>query len=160
MNIFVIDPDPAECAKALDDKRLNKMTVETAQLLSTALHVWDHSAKTEVYKPTHRNHPCALWVADSLGNYLWAWELLQDYIREYMYRSKKLHKTSEIMSGLYIPIDEEIEPIGEITTPFPNCSYYKQHTEVCEAYRRTLRDKWAEDSRPPKWTSRGEPEWK
>ena len=37
MNIFVIDPDTAKCAQALDDLRLNKMIIETAQLLTEYL---------------------------------------------------------------------------------------------------------------------------
>lgn len=37
MNIFVVDEDPAICAEYLDDKRVVKMVLETAQMLSTAL---------------------------------------------------------------------------------------------------------------------------
>ena len=38
MNIFVTSPDPAECAAVLADAHVIKMAVETAQILSSALH--------------------------------------------------------------------------------------------------------------------------
>lgn len=39
MNIFATDVSPVACAKALDDKRVVKMVLETAQMLSTAMHM-------------------------------------------------------------------------------------------------------------------------
>jgi len=61
MNIFVVSPDTMECAKALDDLRLNKMIIETAQLLSTAMRVQGYTGN-DIYKSTHVNHPCAVWA--------------------------------------------------------------------------------------------------
>lgn len=39
MNIFATDISPVACAKALNDKRVVKMVLETAQMLSTAVHM-------------------------------------------------------------------------------------------------------------------------
>src|SRR4029077_5191734 len=39
MNIFATSPDPIRSAQALDDFRLNKMIVESCQILSAALHI-------------------------------------------------------------------------------------------------------------------------
>ena len=36
MQVFAIDKDPIVCATALDDTRVNKMSIEAAQILSTA----------------------------------------------------------------------------------------------------------------------------
>jgi len=37
MNIFVLDEDPAQAARYLDDVRLPKMCVESAQMMASAL---------------------------------------------------------------------------------------------------------------------------
>lgn len=52
MNIFAFDPDPWACALWLDDVRKNKMILETAQLLSSAVAINDPSWASKVYKPT------------------------------------------------------------------------------------------------------------
>jgi hypothetical protein len=44
------------------------MVLETAQLLSAALHLNGVGAP---YKLTHRNHPCTTWVAESKANFDW-----------------------------------------------------------------------------------------
>jgi hypothetical protein len=41
MNIFYLHPNPEVCAKHHCDKHVVKMTLETAQLLSTVPHVLD-----------------------------------------------------------------------------------------------------------------------
>lgn len=38
MNIFITNENPRECASYLDDKRVTKMCLETAQMLSTAIY--------------------------------------------------------------------------------------------------------------------------
>lgn len=41
MNVFYVDESPAEIAKALVDKHVVKMPVESAQMLSTAKRLLD-----------------------------------------------------------------------------------------------------------------------
>jgi len=48
-------------------------------------------------------------------------------------------------------------PMADLT-PFVNCSTNKDH-HVTDAYQLTLKEKWANDKRPPKWTKRGQPSW-
>lgn len=71
MNIFILSLDPAECARFHCDQHLNKMILESAQLMSTALSYLlppDHwnIVRPQLYKPTHPNHPCSLWLRDPL----------------------------------------------------------------------------------------------
>lgn len=155
MNIFVVDQNPTICAQSLDDLRLNKMIIETAQLLSTAMREYGY-AGTDVYKSTHKNHPCAVWARQTQSNYLW---LLTYFIAldwERRQRTGKNHKTyvnlhSHLLQGL------ALIPMGDLT-PFANCSTYK-HLPVFDAYKLTLKDKWAKDKRPPKWTNTNKPSW-
>ena len=70
MNIFFTDSDPEIAAQSLDNLRLNKMILETAQLLSTALR--EHGYECEdIYKSTHKNHPSAIWTRKTTGNFEW-----------------------------------------------------------------------------------------
>jgi len=62
MNIFAISADPIQCAQALDDKRLNKMIVETCQILCAALHLTNRGSQN-LYKAAYLRHPIVLWVA-------------------------------------------------------------------------------------------------
>jgi hypothetical protein len=72
MNIFYLDKSPYTCARYHCDKHVVKMILETAQLLCGAH--WA-TGGTAQYKPTHLNHPCAIWVRKSLSNYKWLCEL-------------------------------------------------------------------------------------
>lgn len=67
MNIFVLDYEPKLAAQYHCDKHAVKMILESAQMFSTVLN--------RGYKPTHRNHPCTLWLAQSRENAEWLYEL-------------------------------------------------------------------------------------
>ena len=62
MNIFYLHPDPETCAQYHCDKHVVKMILEYSQMLSTAHHECDGVPGFLCYKPTHKNHPCAVWV--------------------------------------------------------------------------------------------------
>jgi hypothetical protein len=66
MNIFLPYKDIKSNVVSLDDKRLNKMILEHAQLLSTAIILCGGQAS---YKPTHKNHPCAIFTRKTKCNY-------------------------------------------------------------------------------------------
>src|SRR6478736_197855 len=63
MNIFATSSDPIRSAQALDDLRLNKMIVESCQILSAALHVTGRGTP-DLYQPAYTRHPVVLWTAD------------------------------------------------------------------------------------------------
>lgn len=160
MNIFATSPNPHECAIALDDVRLRKMIVESAQLLSTALHVWGRPEAADVYKPTHTNHPCALWVQSDMRNYGWLFDHYNYLCWQYRFMRVKYHKTHALSIPLIRPILKFKDRLG-LPASFPNCTPYPD-MDTHTAYRVLLRDKWAADAekgRPPKWTNRGAPSW-
>ena len=70
MNIFVTNDCPIISAQALDNKRVVKMVLETAQLLSTAIFINSNVAYDNIYKATHIKHPCTIWAASTIGNCL------------------------------------------------------------------------------------------
>lgn len=120
MNIFYLDRDPKRCAEMHCDKHVVKMILEYAQLLSTAHHEIDGKPSIECYKPTHRNHPSAVWARANRSNYSWLHLLLQDLCSEYTLRYGKVHKTEErgIVRGLSYPPYEM--PSGDFFDP-PQC---------------------------------------
>lgn len=153
MNIFFTSADPKECARALDDKRLVKMAVESAQMLSTAVAI--HGGKPS-YKVAWKNHPCTLWTAETRSNFMWHVQLLIHMGLEFEYRYGKKHKSAEL--AMRFAEQSHVVPDGPLTT-FPNCSLRKDLADVFEAYKEGFRTKWSQDKRPPRWTNRTPPTW-
>lgn len=120
MNIFVLDTNPRIAAEYHVDSHVLKMVVELAQLLSTAHRVLDGKQYLEVssknrnikrwslsdsrdsilYKATHVNHPCAVWVRESVDNYMWAYNMFLALCDEFTFRYGKKHKSSALASSL------------------------------------------------------------
>ena len=97
MNIFFLDMDVKKCAEYHCDKHVVKMVLETAQLLCSAHHITDQVTDQIPYKLAHKNHPCSIWVRESLTNYLYLCELGLELCKEYTYRYEKRHKSQEVI---------------------------------------------------------------
>lgn len=97
MNIFALDNDPRLAAQMMCDKHVVKMTLETAQILSTVMQE-KFPNDPYLYKPTHKNHPCVKWVRESYDNFMWLVRHGYALIDEYTYRYGKRHKCTEIFS--------------------------------------------------------------
>jgi hypothetical protein len=163
MNIFAVDKDVHLCARALDDKRLVKMTLETAQIMCTAMQ--HYGWPDTVYKPTHENHPVVLWAKASPHNLSWVRNYLEALGFEYILRFGKTHKSYKDT------MRERRELIGfgsmGQATEFANCTRrngfgvdFRHVTPVTEAYKLYLNARWKNDKREPKWTDREPPSWK
>lgn len=75
--------DPKIAAKMHCDKHVVKMILESVQMLCTTLHYY---GMWTPYKPTHINHPCTIWVRQSLDNFKWLHILARELHREWQYR--------------------------------------------------------------------------
>jgi hypothetical protein len=119
MNIFVLDLDPKLCAKYHCDKHVIKMILEHAQLLCTAHNL---NGKISPYKTTHKNHPCAIWVRQSLDNYIWLVEMTKYLNEEYKNRYNKIsnHKSYEVITSLPIPDFLEKKGITDMALAMPD----------------------------------------
>ena len=101
MNIFALDNDPRIAAQYHTDKHVIKMILESAQLMAGAL--WEcgysgEAAPRNLYKPTHMNHPCALWARESLSNWFWLRRLLTNLNSEYVYRYNNGNHASYVIA--------------------------------------------------------------
>ena len=94
MNIFILDKNPRKAARMLCDQHVVKMILESAQMLCTAC--WESGIEAP-YKSTHKNHPCTIWVRESLKNYDWLIKHANELCKEYTRRYNKTHKTQEII---------------------------------------------------------------
>lgn len=162
MNIFVSDNDPKVSAINLDDKRVVKMILETAQLLSTAIIMNGGEAP---YKATHKKHPSTIWAANSKSNFMWLVEHGLALGNEYTLRFGKQHKSISIITHIIQNELFKVIPDGELQT-FANCTAnqtkgisYKHLEDPVEAYRAYLSARWDTDTLVPKWTCRAKPEW-
>jgi hypothetical protein len=98
MNIFYLDKDPKLAAQYHCDSHVVKMILESAQLLCTAVNELAGEQVTP-YKSTHVNHPCSLWVRESLENWKYVWQLMHYLEVEWQvrYKHSKRHKSLDAL---------------------------------------------------------------
>jgi len=155
MNIFYLDSDPIKAAEDQCDKHCVKMILETAQLLCTAHHVLGSTIEIP-YKKTHQNHPSAVWVRESTGNYDW---LVQHFIGlncAYSERYNKTHKSWDKLMLVCTNYPTGL-PVADFTEP-PKCmpDEYKCDS-VVQSYRnyyigaKAYMAQWNHSSKPEWW---------
>jgi len=91
VNIFAVDNHPEISAQQLCNKHVVKMTLETAQLLSSIF------PNQGLYKPTHLKHPCTLWAKASIHNSYWLYLHGVALAKEYSARYHKTHKSLDVI---------------------------------------------------------------
>lgn len=186
MNIFVTDTCPVKSARALDDVRLNKMILESAQMLCTnALAMAEQFDITDSleqvpaqrsvagaesivpYKPTHMNHPCTVWARKSQYNYNWLARHFIALVDEKTDRTHKIHlsytKLLPLLTHIYgeqldIPVDNDLSFVYAGDYPVRTVS----GLDVIASYRKTMLVKWENDTlkgRPPRWTNTTPVDW-
>lgn len=163
MNLFATNECPIKSAQDHNSVHLRKMVVEICQLLSTAHYELD--GQIIGYKPTHKNHPSAIWVRQCSGNYQWAYDHFKALCSEYTFRTGKVHKSSELLISL-AKLPSKIE-IGERTCfamampeSFQKLGIFDQ-TKAYKAYLNSKFKEWLSRPKPISvdWGLRGAPEW-
>lgn len=160
MNIFVSDICPVQSARNLDDKRVVKMCLETAQILSTALN--------GPYRPTHRHHPAVLWAAADRRNQAWLVRHGIALCRTYTSAFGREHASLKVI--LQVAENNWLMPEQNALMPLPdafnnsarNASIGLDFTferQVTVAYRKYLNARWTTDKRAPTWQRRSQPDW-
>jgi hypothetical protein len=163
VNIFYLDDDPELAARALCNRHIVKMVLETAQLLCTVLHAFNVSDlqwRMQIpYKLTHPNHPCTLWAGASSDNYTWL--LLHGLFicEEYTKRYHRKHASEQVIqwcdeASLWTVLPRMSK---EFSSP-PQCmpERYKRSDPV-KAYRafyigeKASFARWRPLSSPPSW---------
>jgi len=112
MNIFYLHYNPRICAKWHVDRHVVKMILETCQLLCTAIWLCGGTAHC---KPTHQNHPSAIWTRANKENWIWLQKLGIALCEEYTYRYEKVHVLEKVIRELCVPD----LPDGDFYEPTP-----------------------------------------
>ena len=181
MNIFVLSTDPILAAQMQCDKHVVKMTLESAQMLSTAhrvldgtptkipsksgkrmINAWkldDPIAEKFLYKSVHVNHPCTQWTMESAENYRWHFEHFSALAREFNHRFHKPHLSWTTLCDALTHHPKNIESHG--LTPFrlamgdyPHLMDPQNPVESYRAFYKTKQSRFE-----MKWTNRHVPEW-
>jgi hypothetical protein len=136
MNIFYLHAIASKAAEYHCDKHVVKMILETAQLLYSAHWVLNPAGLPEdAYRKTHANHPCAIWVRESLSNYRWLADLGYWLCREYRFRyGDKTHKTEARLVWLRANSPAGLVDIGT-TPPRQAMPDEYKHADPVVAYR-------------------------
>ena len=138
------------------DKHVVKMILETAQLLSTAHRVLDGDyCDDRVYRPTHMNHPCGVWVRESVTNYLWTYELFSALCDEYHHRYNKEHLCETKLHGV-LAKPPKFQPAMGWTRPAMAMPVEYHDDCVITAYRAYY---VGEKAYMAKWSGRDIPWW-
>ena len=175
MNIFILDNDIDKCAEYHLDKHIVKMPLESAQMLCTTHWIQKYlgyvprkinaeeraiikeAKKTEPrpfpYLPTMENHPCTIWVRESLDNYEWLYCLALALNDEYGYRYGKSHKS----------VDQVILKLPDIDLPRKGLTPFAQampdeykNEDAIKAYRKYY---YEDKNHIWNWKYRETPEW-
>ncbi len=161
MNIFILSWIIEQCAQYHCDKHVVKMILETTQLLSTCWHVSDpDSVPDNIYKMTHRHHPCSVWLRQCRENYVWLCHFGLALCKEYGYRYDKKpsdHKCHSMLISLIQNVPPSLPSNGgKITMPrlaMPND--YKCKDPVLSYRTYYVNDK----QRMLVWRKRSPPPW-
>ena len=162
MNIFALHQSPQQSARAHCDQHLHKMILESAQIVSSAFHLRQFYVPW-AYKPTHLNHPCVRWAAESNHNVVWILEVARELENIRQELGCPYHSSSEVIKYAYdflqdglpycradlaypricaMPI--EIRTLGGIST----------EEKYQEYYRRKNKNWTVLDKRPMTWKNR------
>ena len=120
MNIFFLYKCFKKAAQAQCDRHVVKMILEMAQLLSTAIRVYqeglpeDERADAELewlelYKKTHQHGQMRKWINESNANFEWGLGHGLALCEEYTYRYGKTHKTQALLERIRDSWEEVIE---------------------------------------------------
>lgn len=180
MNIFRLDDDPVKAAQLQCDSHVVKMTLESAQMLSTThrmldgketkvvsksgkrmvkYYQLDSDLENVLYKAVHFNHPSTVWTRESLANYNWHYEHFVALCDEYKYRYGKMHNTDKLLRDILKTPPRNISDIGE--TPFklamgsnPECMISDDPVKSYRLFYQTKQGRFK-----MVWTKRPIPEW-
>jgi hypothetical protein len=151
MNVFYLDENPTLAAQALHDKHVVKMTLETAQIMST---VYVRYRLAAPYSETHQSHPSVLWAGNSHAHYLWLVAHGLSLAKEYTHRYGKVHACEKVIRQLSLPPVDLTEQ--EWQDP-PQCMPEEfRASSTLQAYRNYYLSRKIQQSR---WTRRDAPDF-
>jgi hypothetical protein len=136
------------------------MTLESAQILCSAVYLNRGVRIDGLYKPTHLKHPCVQWAAASHVNFMWLLAHAYALAGEYTARFGKVHGSFRVIEHTgqyahYFPVSECSHPYQPAAHVLAMPDVYKCDDPV-EAYRNYYIHEKAQFAR---WSRGRKPEW-
>ena len=170
MNIFITDINPVIAANNLDDKRVNKMLLESCQMISTAMRIGTNDGyfvpiKPEtvldntLYKIAYENHPCNIWCRDNINHLYWVYIHAQAMAKLYKSTYGRNHNVVRILKAVSYLFDG-VDRIYTTPEYFCDCTEYKERDDwdIIRRYQRFMILKWEmRDKNIPTWWNRDLP---
>jgi hypothetical protein len=160
MNIFFLDWNPRRAAEYHCDTHVVKMIIETAQLLYSAHWILESPLPLNAYKLAHKNHPCSIWVRQSITNYMWlcslGWWLCKEY--QFRYGEHKVHKSEHHIEWLLSNPPKGI-PNLHITSPALAMPNEYKHTDPIQAYKTFYIESKCKERKITSYTERNPPKF-
>lgn len=174
MNIFILDYNMEENAKQYCNAHIVKMITEHTQILCTAYWFYNlsyifplknlktkeqkriYKQQTNLFIPTHINHPCNIWARESFSNYQYLYRLNQCLHNEWKYRfnhtPEENHKS--YLTMLRIPQDFNFNDKGltQFTQAMPE---QYRNADTVKAYR----SYYINEKKFSQWIKRPVPQW-
>ena len=162
MNIFFVDDDPVAAAKALGDKHVGKMMVESLQMLFTA--VRQHGYEGGGYASAYENHPMTKWVAASGEHAKWLLDHAVALAGEWDHRFGTYHKSMNMLPAASVAVWETMPDRGWKNPPrcIPDEFKldYDEYEGTVSCHVASYRDFYrVGKAHLHQWTKRDVPEW-
>ena len=169
MNIFVTSPCPKESAIVLPDRHVNKMSLETCQMLSiVASEKWGYGYGTlpkidgtpyKTDKGAFRNHPCTRWAAETIDNAYWLIKWGMNLCDEYTLRYNKTHSCyNTLLQAYYLFPKGKIDKVTSFARAMPDEYKLDDSIDTFTAYKMYIASKpWVASNylrmpeRKPSW---------
>jgi hypothetical protein len=148
------------------DKHVSKLLLEAVQMLCTAIQIIDPDNEIKnhikIYKIAHKNHPCTIWIRESLENYIWTLNMVDAMHEEWKYRyshsNEKRHKSHIVAEYLrnYAPSANKFPSKGLTKFALAMPIEYKCDDPVISYrnyYQSEIKQKIAS------WKKREKPDW-
>jgi len=157
MNLFILSKSKRRIAKYMIDKHISKIILEAVQMLCSAKRVLDPDDKinSRLYKMAHKNHPVTIWCRESLGNYMWVIDLIEEMHNEWRFRYKHMKYHKSYLVSLYLKAyppkfdKKEMTPFALAMPPEYKCD------DPIESYRNYYKSKKGFAT----WKNREKPYW-
>lgn len=166
MNIFALSECPIQSARWHVDSHVVKMPLECAQMLANCFDTnmlesedCPRTKKGTVRKHSYYNHPCSIWVRESLDNMVWTITYAQQLDMERLRRNpdKSPHFSMDFINWVYDNRFNSLVPEGDLTTfAIAMDDEYRQN-DVIQSYRdyykygKSHLHKWKLQDAKPKW---------
>ena len=162
MNIFYLNSNPLLAAQEMCDAHVVKMPLEYTQMLCTFVRELrgEHAARY-LYKSTHRNHPCNVWLRDTVCALDWFVPHALAAFTEFQFRRGKEHASATVFAKALMTIEGCGSRFYDWTmchTPPPQCmpDVCKVSGDTVAAYRNYYR---THKKHLHFWTKRDKPSW-